>query len=106
MEGEQLLAERLVARQQQPAWITAGVWLAQQLGEGDHVLVVGDDAVELLEQVEDDLGLPLRDDVAQLLEAVGDAEAAHLVAGFLQRRDDVEFGAAFLDLLFAESLET
>jgi hypothetical protein len=78
----------------------------EQLEERDHVLVVGDDAVEFLEQVEDDLGFPLGDDAAQFLEAVGDAEAAHLVTGFLERRDDVEFGAPLFDIFFAMSFET
>ena len=102
---KQLLAQRLVARQQQAARIAAGVRLAQQLEERDHVLVVGDDAVEFLEQVEDDLRLPLGDDAAQLLETVGDAEAAHFVAGFLERRDDVVLGTPFLDFFFAVPVE-
>ena len=103
---QQLFRQRLVTRQQQAARIAAGVRLAQQLEERDHVLVVGDDAVEFLEQVEDDLRLPLGDDAAQLLETVGDAEAAHLVTGFLERRDDVELGAPLFDVFCAVSFET
>ena len=78
---QQLLGQGLVARQQQAARIAAGVGLAHQLEEGHHVLVVGDDAVELLEQVEDDVRLPVGDGAAQLGEAVEHPEAAHLVAG-------------------------
>ena len=50
--------------------------VAHQLEEGHHVLVVGDDAVEFLEQVEDDVGLPVDDRAAQLRQAVAEARAA------------------------------
>ena len=59
--GEHLLRQHLVARKHHAARIAAGVRLAQQLEPGDDVLVVGDDAVEFLEQVEADLRLPVRD---------------------------------------------
>ena len=81
VEGEHLLAQRLVARQQQAARIAAGVGLAQHLEEGDDVLVVADDAVELLQQVEDHVRLPVRDGAAQFGEAVEHAQRAHLVPG-------------------------
>ena len=74
MEGQQLLAQHLVARQQQAARIAAGVGRAHQLEERDHVLVVGDDAVEFLEQVEHHLGLPLEQRRAQLGERIEHAE--------------------------------
>ena len=104
MERQQLLAQRLVARQQQAARIAAGVGLAQQLEERHHVLIVGDDAVELLEQIEDDVGLPVGDRAAQLGQAVEHADAAHLVAGLAQRRDHVVLGAPLLDFLVAVAL--
>ena len=85
VEGQQLLAQRLVARQQQAARVAAGVGLAHELEERHHVLVVGDDAVEFLQQVEDDVRLPVGDGAAQLGEAVEHAEAAHLVAALAQR---------------------
>ena len=105
VEGEQLLAERLVARQQQAARVAAGVGLAHELEERHHVLVVGDDAVELLEQVEDDVGLPVGDRAAQLGEAVEHADAAHVVAEPAQRRGDVVLGAPLFDFLLAVSFQ-
>ena len=99
------MRQRLVARQQQAARIAAGVRLAQQLEERDHVLVVGDDAVELLEQVEDDLRLPLGDDAAQFFQLIGDAEAAHFVLRLLERRDHVELGTPLFDFFFAVPFE-
>jgi hypothetical protein len=70
MIGEDLLRQHLVARQQHAARIAAGIGLAQQLEIGDHMLVVGHDAVELLQQVEDHVRLPFLHRVAQLGEAV------------------------------------
>ena len=78
---QQLLGQRLVARQQQSARVAAGVGLAHQLEERHHVLIVGDDAVELLQQIEDDVRFPVGDGAAQLRQAVEHAEAAHLMAG-------------------------
>src|SRR2546427_9631242 len=42
------------SRQQQAARIAARVRLAHEFQERHHVLIVGDDAVELLQQVEED----------------------------------------------------
>jgi len=50
VEAQQLLAERLVTRQQQAARIATRVGLAHQLEKRDDVLVIGDDAVEFLQQ--------------------------------------------------------
>ena len=56
--GDQLLRQVLAARQHQAARIAAGVGNAQQLEIARDVLVVGGLAVELLQQVEDDVRLP------------------------------------------------
>ena len=103
MVGEQLLAQRLVARQQQPARVATGVGLLHEFEEGHDMLVVGDDPVELLEQVEDDIGPPFGDGGAQLREAVEHAEAADLVTHRAQGRDDIELGAPVVDLLVGEA---
>ncbi len=59
--GEQLLRQRLVARQDQAARVAAGVGQAQQLQVADDVLIEGGDAGERLQQVEDDVRLERRD---------------------------------------------
>ena len=58
--GQQLLRQRLVARQHQPARIAAGVGQPQQLEMADDVLIEDRDVVEALEQVEGDVRLPAR----------------------------------------------
>ena len=105
MKRQQLLAQHLVARQQQAARIAAGVGRAHQLEEGHHVLIVGDDAVEFLEQIEHHLRLPLDQRRAQLGQRVEHAERLHLVSGRAQRRDHVVFGAPFVDLLLAVAFQ-
>ncbi len=105
MEGEQLLAQHLVARQQQAARIAAGIGRAHQLEERDHVLVVGDDAVEFLEQVEHHLGLPFHQCGTQLGQRVEHAQGLHFVAAGAQRRDHVVLGAPLVDFLLAVALE-
>ena len=97
--GEDLLRQRLVAREHHAARIAAGVGLPHQLEERDDVLVVGDDALELLEQVEDDVGLPVGDRAAQLGEVVAHAEHPDLVAHRAERRRDVVLRAPLVDLL-------
>ena len=59
--GQQLLRQRLVARQQQAARIAAGVRQLQQLEVADDVLVEDRDVVEAFEQVERDVRLPVGD---------------------------------------------
>ena len=54
---EQLLRERLVAREDEAARIAAGVGQAQQLEIADDVLIEGRDAGKRLHQVEDDVRL-------------------------------------------------
>ena len=105
MECEELLRERLVTREQQPARVAAGVRLAHELEECHDVLVVRDDAVEFLEQVEDDFGLPFRDRGAKLSEAVEHADAAHLVAHLAQRAGDVVLGTPLVDFFLAMTFE-
>ena len=57
---QQRLRERLVAREHQPARVAARVGDPQQLEEAHDVAVEHADAVERLEQVEDDVGLARR----------------------------------------------
>ena len=90
---QQLLRQRLVARQQQPARVAAGVGQLQQLEMADDVLIEDRHVVEAFEQVEGDVRLPLFGRAADVAEVVVDAERAHLVAEAAQRRDDVELGA-------------
>ena len=79
--GEELLRERLVAREQQAARVAAGVRHAQQLEVADDVLVEQADVVERLEQVEDDRAASTRRSPARIgVELVLDAEHLHLVA--------------------------
>ena len=106
MEREQLLAQYLVAREQQAARIAAGVGRAHELEKGDHVLIVGHDAVEFLEQVEYHLGLPLEQRRAQFGQRIEHAERAHMVPGRAQRRDHIVLGAPFGDLLVAAALQS
>ena len=103
MVSEQLLAQRLIARQQQAARIATGIGLLHEFEEGHDMLVVGDDPIEFLEQVEDDIGSPFSDGGAQLREAVEHAEAAHLMTHRTQGRDDIELGAPVVDLLVGEA---
>ena len=76
-----------------------------QLEKGDDVLIVGDDAVELLEQIEDDVRLPVDDGAAQLRQAVAQAQWHHVMAGGLQMRNHVVFGAPFVDFLLGEAVQ-
>ena len=63
------------------------------------MLVVGDDALEFLQQVEGDVRLPAADFLAQLGQVVVQAQCAHLVPGLAQKSHHVIFGFPFLDLL-------
>ena len=103
MIGEQLLREHLVARQQHAARIASGVGLVHQFQKRDDVLIVGDDPVELLQQVEDDVRLPLDDGAPQLRQVVAQPQRHDLVAGVLQVRDDIVFGAPLFDFLLRDA---
>ena len=103
--GQQLLRQDLVARQQHAARIAAGVRLMHQLEKRDDMLIVGDDAVEFLQQVEYDVGLPVGDGAAQLGQAVAQSQGPDLMAFGFQMRNDVVFGAPFVDFLFGGSLQ-
>ena len=105
MRGEHLLGEHLVARDHHAARVAAGIGLAHQLEVGDHVVVVGDDAVELLEQVEDDVRAPIAHGLAQFRQAVADADDAHLVAEVLQHGQHIVLGPAFLDRRLGQARE-
>ncbi len=102
--AEDLLAERLVAREQDAEGIAAGEGHAQQLQVARHVGLVGPDVLELHQQVEDDLGLPALDQPADRLQVVGDAEHLHLVPHLAQRLRHGVLGLPRLDLLLAEPL--
>ena len=90
---EDLLGEPLVPRQHDAAGITACIGHPQELQVADHVLVVGGLSVELLQEVEGDVGFPLLDGLADDGEVAPDAEGLHLVAHFLERPDDIELHA-------------
>src|SRR6185437_1290291 len=79
MEREKLFAQRLVTRQQQSARVAACVGLTHELEERNNVLVVRDDAVEFLEQVENDVGLPFGYAAAHLGQTVEHAETTDVV---------------------------
>src|SRR6266566_2033635 len=103
--GQQLLGQILAARQHEPARIAAGIGNAQQLEIAGDVLVVDGLAVELLEQIEDDVRFPALDFVADRLELVLDAARPHLVAGLAQRAHDVILGLPPVDFLLAAALD-
>ncbi len=100
-----MFGQRLVPRQQQSARVATGVSLPHELEIRDDVLVVRDDTVKFLQQIENDVGLPVADSAAQLREAVEDAEAMYVVAGFAQRGRHVVLSAPLFDLLVGPALE-
>jgi hypothetical protein len=75
-----LFGQRLVARDHHAARIAAGVRLLHQLEERDDVLIVRDNALKLFEQVERDVGLPIRDRGAQIRKIIQQPERAHFVS--------------------------
>ena len=105
MESQQLLAERLVTRQQQAARVATRIGLAHQLEERDDVLIVGDDAVEFLQEIENDIRLPVGDCAAQLREAVQHSHATDVVPRFAQGRGDVVLSPPLFDFLFCMTFE-
>ncbi len=105
VEMQELLRKVFAARQHQAARIAAGVGHAAQLQKARDVLVEERLAVEFLQQVEDDVGVPGLDGVADRREFILDAKRANLVAIGTQRRDDVVFGLPGVDFLFAVPLE-
>ena len=103
MVSEELLRQRLVARQNQAARIAAGVRQVQQLEVADDVLVEGGDARERLQQVEHDVRIERLHRGADAAQVVVHAAHAHLVPDLAQRLDDVELhlplGLAHVDSL-------
>src|SRR4029077_19116545 len=89
---EELLRDALVARQHQPARVTAGVRHAEQLEVARHVLVVDRHVVEVFQEIEHGVRLRLGDGVPDDAEIAADAQAPHLVAQLAQRAHDVELG--------------
>ena len=92
MVREQLLRQRLVAREQQPARIAARVGQLQQLEMRDDVLIEDRDVVEALEQIEGDVRLPFGRQAPDLAEVVVDAQRLDLMTHRRQRGDDVVLG--------------
>ena len=105
MIGEQLLGEHLVARQQHAARIAPGVGLVHEFQECDDVLIVGDDAVEFLQQVEHDVRLPIGDGAAQFRQTVAQAQRHHFVSRLLQMGDHIVFGAPLFDLFLGRAFQ-
>ena len=86
MVGAELLGERLAAREDQAARVAPGVRDLEQFEVADDVVVEDDLAVELLEQVEDDV----RAGTAPTASRTGASSywtpsGAHLVAAAAQR---------------------
>ena len=71
MVGEQLLRERLVAREQQAAGIAPGVRELQEFEVAHDVLIEDRDVVEPFEQIEGDVRLPVGGCAAEIAEVVG-----------------------------------
>ena len=92
MEGQQLLRERLVAREHEPARVAAGVGNAEQLQVGDDVLVEDRHVLEVFEQVEDDVGSEVLDRGADDAEIGADALRLHVVAERAERLQHVVLG--------------
>jgi hypothetical protein len=102
VRSEHALRQHLVARQHHPARIAARVALPEELEVGNDVVIVGNDALELVEQIEDDVRAPRVDRRAQLGEIVRHAKNSNLVAELAQRVQNVVLGAELVDFGFAE----
>ena len=70
------------------------------------MLIVGDDAVEFLEQVENDIRLPFADLAAQCGQAVEHTKASYFGTPGTQMRDDIVFRAPLVNLLIGIALDT
>ena len=103
--GENLLGQRLVARQRQPARIAAGICLLAQLEIADDVRVEMADAAELLDQVESDVRFVRVDRAADGGKIVRHAYREYLVAEALDGVANVKLRLAQFALLLAEILE-
>src|SRR6185295_14438446 len=84
MISEDLLGQRLVARQGQAARIAPGILLLAQLQVTDHVLVEEWQVVELLDQVEDNVRRAACDSSADDGKIAADTRAGDLMAKLLQ----------------------
>ncbi len=105
MIRQKLLGQILAARQHEPARVAARVGGAKQLEIAGDVLVVDGLAMELLEQIEDDVGFPALDFIADRLELVLHAERPDLVARLAQRGHDVILGLPLVNFLLAMVVE-
>ena len=105
VEGQQLLAERFVARQHEAPGVAPRIGLAQELEKCHDVLIVGDDPVEFFEQIENDLWPPFAHDAAQLGKTIENADAANLVTQLAQRARHVIFRTPLVDLPLGIAVE-
>ncbi len=105
VRGEHAFRQHLVARQHHAARIAARVALPYELEVSDDVVVVGDDARELVEQVEHHVRAPLVDRLAKLGQMIADADDAHFVARAAQRMQNVVLGAKLVDLRLAQAAD-
>jgi hypothetical protein len=105
MKCQELFRERLVARQHQAAWATAGIALAQKLQITDDMLVVHRNTVEMDQQIEGDIGLELGEGAPHRPKVAADAEPMHFVTQLLERLDHVPLGAKVRQLLVRQTAD-
>ena len=91
MEREELLGEDFVARQHQPPRVTAGIGHVQQFQIRHDVLVVDRHPIELFEQIEGDVRLPVFDGRAQHAEIALDPQRRDVMAELAERGDHIVF---------------
>src|ERR1035437_5897314 len=102
---QELLRERLAARDDHAARIASRVGNLQQLEEAHDVLVEEDFAVELLQKIEHDVRFPFLDGVTDREQFVLHAERTHLVTDRAKVADDVVLRLPDVDLLFGVPVE-
>ena len=94
MIAEDLLRNGFVLAQRQAGGAATGEWQAVHLQERDNVLVEGAVVVELIGQVEDDVGLEELEFLPEQIEVVENSEVVLLVAELVESGQDVGFGFA------------
>ena len=105
VRGEHAFRQHLVARQHHAARIAARVTLPYELEVSDDVVVVGNDARELVEQIEDHVRTKLVDRLAKLGQVIADADDTNLVSRAPQCVQNVVLGAKVVDLRFAHAAD-
>ena len=91
MIGKDLLGKGFIASQHQSAGIAASVPYPQQLEVGDDVLIKDRDTIELLKEIEADVGLPFVDRLANHCEVTQHADRLYFVPHLAEGGDDVKF---------------